>query len=162
MYFSWNRMGGMASNRESGVRYGGVGSSFEEGDRMKYASLCVLLCVSSAVWAERRGQAYTPKELHEMSTLVFRGTVMGMETDAKYAVTFPTSAKVSAVLKGETDKKELVFRHKNPGKNVIFEAEFNKPKVGQEGTFYIVEEGGVLVLYGYIREREEKGEEQDK
>ncbi len=66
-------------------------------------------------------------------------------------VTFPTSAEVARVLKGKLEQKELSFKHKHPSRCVIFEEEFNMPKVGQEGTFYLQDQGGTLVLIGYLK-----------
>lgn len=117
----------------------------------KLAGGCLLVCLVVPCFAESRGGRYTPEQLHEMSTLVFSGTVVEIETNEKYKVNFPTRAKVADVLKGEPKEKELSFKHKHPGRCVIFEVEFNIPKVGQEGTFYLQDQGGTLVLIGYIR-----------
>jgi hypothetical protein len=89
-----------------------------------------------------------------MSTLVFEGKVMEIETNAEYKVSFPTKATVNAVLKGKLEAKELTFKHKDPGRNIILEKEYNTPQVGRAGTFYIEDQGGTLVLIGYIKKTE--------
>jgi hypothetical protein len=101
--------------------------------------------------AETRAVPHTPERLHEMSTLVFEGTVTAIATVEEYKKSFPTSATVAKVLKGKLDKKELSFKHKGPGKWVIFKEEFTPPKVGQDGTFYIQDQHGTLVLVGYLK-----------
>jgi hypothetical protein len=122
--------------------------------------LLVSLALFMAIYvhAETRAPSafYSPEKLKEMSTLVFKGTVLEVETVEKYKVTFPTKAKVSNILKGKLQKKELTFKHKHPGRCIILEKEFNTPKVGQAGTFYIQDQGGTLVLIGYIKKTEPK------
>ncbi|MFC1479092.1 hypothetical protein ACFL6F_00705 [Planctomycetota bacterium] len=129
---------------------------------------CVALLLTLSIHAETRapGAFRSPEKLKEMSTLVFVGTVLKVETVEKYRVSFPTDAKVGKVLKGQLEKREISFKHKNPGRYIIIEKEFNTPKIGQEGTFYIQDQGGTLVLIGYIKteqialslhQREEKG-----
>lgn len=118
--------------------------------------LCALLCFTMPTLAETRGSPYTPDQLHKMSTLVFEGTVLEIKTtDDKFKKTFPVKAKVSTVLKGKLDKNELSFKHKHPGRCVIFEKEFNVPEVEQEGTFYLQDQSGTLVLIGYLKKTEE-------
>ena len=119
------------------------------------AVLCLLACFAVLCFAENRGTAYTPEQLHKMSTLVFSGTVVRIETDERYQVSFPTRAKVADVEKGQLKEKELSFAHKHPGRSTIFEQEFNTPKVGQEGTFYLQKQGNSLVLIGYIAKTEQ-------
>ena len=119
-----------------------------------FAVTCFLLCFVASALAETRGVPYTAEQLEKLSTLVFRGTVTKIETVEKYDKTFPTSARITRVLKGRLDDKEVSFKHKHPGKCVIFEKEFNIPKVGEKGTFYVQNEGGSLVLVGYIRNAE--------
>jgi hypothetical protein len=118
---------------------------------------CIVLLVGFLAYAETRAPAafHSAEKLKEMSTLVFTGTVMKIETVEKYKVSFPTEAKVVKVVKGELEKKEISFKHKNPGRCIIIEKEFNTPKVGQEGTFYIQDQGGTLVLIGYIKKTEQ-------
>lgn len=88
-----------------------------------------------------------------MSTLVFTGKVAKIETNDKYRVSFPTEAKVDKIVKGklEEKKKEIAFKHKHPGRCIIIKKEYNTPEVGQTGTFYIQNQGGTLVLIGYIK-----------
>jgi hypothetical protein len=116
----------------------------------------LMIAVSSAN-AESRdpNSPYTPKQLKEISTLVFEGTVTEIETNAQHKVSFPTKATVGAVLKGKLEAKELTFKHKSPGKWLILEKEYNTPKAGQEGTFYIEVQNGTLVLIGYIIKKTE-------
>jgi len=92
-----------------------------------------------------------------MSTLVFDGTVAGIETNAEYKVSFPTKALVNKVVKGKLEAKELTFRHKYPGRCIIIEKEYNTPALGQSGTFYLEDQGGTLILIGYIRKIEPAG-----
>ena len=115
----------------------------------------LVIAVSSA-HAESRDPSspYTPQQLKEMSTRVFEGTVMEVETNTEHKVSFPTKATVSTVLKGKRDAKVLTFKHKHPGKHIILEKEYNTPEVGQAGTFYIEDQGGTLVLIGYIKKTE--------
>lgn len=94
---------------------------------------------------------HTPEKLEEMSTLVFSGTVLKIEASDKYKVSFPVEAKVEKVVKGKLKEKELSFKHKHPGRCIIIEKEFNTPRIGEEGTFYIQDQGGTLVLIGYIK-----------
>lgn len=124
----------------------------------KVLFVCLLVSPGVNAHAETRapGSFFSPEKLKEMSTLVFRGTVLEIETIEKYKVTFPVKAKVAKVLKGELKKKELAFKHKSPGKHIIIKQEFNTPKVEQEGTFYIQDQGGMLVLIGYIKKTELK------
>lgn len=120
------------------------------------AIILLIFCFMKPCFAETRGSIYTPAQLDKMSTLVFKGTVSKVDTVEKYKKTFPTSAMISEVLKGTLKEKELVFKHKSPGKCVIFEKEFNTPTIGQEGTFYLQDQGGTLVLIGYIKKTELK------
>lgn len=119
--------------------------------------LIALLMVSFA-HAEKRARSafYSPEKLKEMSTLVFTGAVLNIETNEKYKVSFPVEAKVDKIVKGKMKEKKLSFKHKNPGKFIIIEKEFNTPKVGQKGAFYIQKQGETLVLIGYIKKREQK------
>lgn len=118
------------------------------------AALCLLLCLSVTGLAESRAAPYPPEKLKEMSTLVFTGTVMEVETVEKYEVTFPVRARAGKVVKGALKTPELSFKHKSPGRCVILEKEFNTPEVGQEGTFYIQDQAGTLTLIGYIKKAE--------
>ena len=113
-------------------------------------ALCILVCLMLPASAETRGTIYTPQQLHDQSTLVFEGVVTATEAVEKYDKTFPISAKVEVVLKGKVDAEELSFKYKHPGRCVIYEAEFNKPLIGQKGTFYLKDESGTLGLIGYI------------
>ncbi|MBW8017013.1 MAG: hypothetical protein FVQ82_12575 [Planctomycetes bacterium] len=122
----------------------------------RLAILLAIFCFMQPCFAETRGSKYTPEQLYKKSTLVFRGTVTKIETVEKYNNTFPVSAAVSKILKGKLKDKEFSFKHKNPGKNVIYKAEFNVPTVGQEGTFYIQDQSGTLVLIGYIKKPKSK------
>jgi hypothetical protein len=114
----------------------------------------LVLAVSCASGEVREPKPYTPQQLKDMSTLVFEGAVKEIETDSVYKVTFPTRAAVERVLKGRLEEKELTFGHKNPGRCLILEGEFNAPQVGQTGAFYIQEQGGILQLIGYIKKTE--------
>jgi hypothetical protein len=96
---------------------------------------------------------HTPEKLKKMSALVFTGTVSKIETNKKYKVSFPVEAKVDKVVKGKLKNRKLSFKHKNPGRSIIIEKEFNTPEVGQKGTFYIQKQGKALVLIGYIKRR---------
>ena len=113
--------------------------------------LCLSVCLAGPARADMRGVPYSPEQLFKQSTLVFEGTVTEIETVEKYDNTFPISAKVVTVLKGKADQKALSFKHKDPGDSVIYEQEFNKPEVGEMGTFYLQDQAGTLVLIGYIR-----------
>ena len=117
----------------------------------KLVVLFVMLCFTEAGIAETRGTHYTPQQIHKKSTLVFRGVVTKIETVEKHKKTFPTDAEVSEILKGELNKRELTFAYKHPGRCVIFREEFNVPKVGEEGVFYLQDQGETLVLIGYIK-----------
>lgn len=117
----------------------------------KLVVLCLQLCFVVPCFAETRGKPFAPEKLYEMSVLVFEGTVTKIITAKRYKKTFPTSAKVTKVLKGKTDKKELPLKHKSPGKFTIFEEEYNVPEIGQKGTFYIQDMYGTLVLIGFIQ-----------
>ena len=120
------------------------------------SGLVVMLCLAPA-YAETRAPTafYSPEKLKEMSTLVITGTVVRIETNEQYKVSFPTEAKVDTVVKGELEEKTLSFKHKHPGRCIIIEKEFNTPEVGQEGTFYIQKQGETLVLIGYIKKTEQ-------
>jgi len=100
--------------------------------------------------AESRGRHYAPETLRKMSTLVFTGKVLEITKNERYKLSFPSKSRVDNVIKGELKEKELSFAHKNPGRCVIFEEEYNTPVKGDEGTFYIQNQGGTLVLIGYI------------
>ena len=113
--------------------------------------------LSSAVLAESRMGAYTQEQLHQKSTLVIRGVVQETETLTDYNLRFPTKASVVAVLKGSWDKKDISFKHKHPGRNIILEQEYNPPEIGQSGTFYLEDQNGTLILIGYIKETEQGG-----
>ena len=124
----------------------------------------VILSVSLVAFAVMIAHAETrapgafrsPEELKEMSTLVFTGTVLKVETNKKYKVSFPTKARVNRIIEGKLKRKELSFKHKDPGRCIIIEKEFNTPKIRQKGTFYIQEQGETLVLIGYIQKTEQK------
>jgi hypothetical protein len=122
----------------------------------KLVVLCLLFYMVVPCFAETRGAPYTPEQLRKMSTLVFEGTVTKIETVEKYKKSFPTSAKISKVLKGTLKEKNLSFKHKDPGRCVIFEKEYNTPTIGQEGMFYLQNQGGALVLIAYIKKAELK------
>ena len=113
-------------------------------------SVC-LLCVNA--FGENREAPWTPRQLLEKSDLAFTGSVTKIETTAdKFKKTFPVAAKVVSILKGKLDSDVLAFGHKHPGLSAIFEEEFNTPKVGQQGTFYLVKEpDNSYTLIGYIR-----------
>jgi hypothetical protein len=116
------------------------------------ACIAGLMVVAVPVLAETRAGHYTPEDLLKQSTLVVKGVVLAVETMEEYKVSFPVKASVVAVLKGKWEEKEITFKHKNPGRNVIYEQEFNKPEKGQKGTFYFQDQNGTLVLIGYVRE----------
>ena len=97
------------------------------------------------------GAFHSPEKLKEMSTLVFTGTVLKVEAVEKYKVSFPIKAEVATVLKGELNEKSIAFKYKNPGRHIIIKKEYNTPRVGQKGTFYIQNQGGTLVLIGYVQ-----------
>ena len=124
--------------------------------RILTASVVLLLAVFAHAETRAPGAFHSPERLKVMSTLVFTGTVLTIETNEKYNVSFPTEAKIEKVVKGELKEKKLSFKHKNPGRCIIIEKEFNTPKVGQEGTFYIQKQGETLVLIGYIKKTEQK------
>ena len=115
---------------------------------------CLSLTAAIVAIAESRGRHYTPAELLEQSTLVFKGRVLQVGTVDEYKVAFPTKATVDKVLKGTWGHKEIDFKHKNPGLNVIYEEEFNKPEKNQKGTFYLQVQYEHLILIGYISETE--------
>jgi hypothetical protein len=120
-----------------------------------FAAISALVLAVSCASGETRGPVpYTPQQLKDMSTLVFEGAVKEIETDSVYKVAFPTKAAVETVLKGKQDRKELTFAHKNPGRCLILEGEFNAPQVGQTGVFCIQEQAGILELIGYIKKTE--------
>ncbi len=118
----------------------------------------IVILAAASIYAETRAPSAfrSPEKLKEMSTLVFTGTVLKIEVNEKYEVSFPVKATVDKVVKGELKDKKLSFMHKHPGKYIIIEKEYNTPKVGQKGTFYVQDQGGTLVLIGYIRETEQK------
>lgn len=119
-----------------------------------FAVAAVMLMASTIGFAETRGRHFTPEQLHEQSTLVIKGSVREIETTAGFAISFPIRARVDAVLKGRWNEKEIAFQHKHPGLNVIFDQEYNKPELGQKGTFYVQSRSGTLVLIGYISDTE--------
>lgn len=113
------------------------------------------LALGMVALSESRGRHYTPAELLEQSTLVFKGRVLEVETLDEYKVSFPTKAAVDQVLKGNWGHKEIKCKHKSPGKrDVIYEEEFNKPEKGQTGTFYLQAQYEYVILIGYIKETE--------
>lgn len=120
--------------------------------------LMLSLLTIAAMWIHAESRApeafYTPKQLTEMSTLVFEGTVAEIETNAEYNVSFPIKAFVRTLVKGKLEAKELSFKHKHPGKHIIIEKEYNTPVLGQAGTFYLQDQGGTLILIGYIKNTE--------
>ena len=118
--------------------------------------LAGMVIATCAVHAESRdpNSPYAPQQLKEMSTLVFEGAVVAIETNAEHKVSFPTKATVSAVMKGTLEAKELTFKHKNPGRAIIIEREYNTPTIGHTGTFYLEDQGGTLILIGYIKKIE--------
>ena len=126
---------------------------------MKNIVLSISLVVFAVTFAHAETRApgafLSPSKLKEMSTLVFTGAVLKVETNEKYKVSFPVAAKVDNLVKGKLKENELSFKHKNPGRCIIIEKEFNTPKVGQTGTFYIQEQGNVLILIGYIKKTEQ-------
>jgi hypothetical protein len=120
------------------------------------ATLVLMIAAFSARAESRAAESfYTPAQLKEMSSLVFEGTVVEIETNAQYKVAFPAKAAVANVLKGKLETKELTFKHKDPGKFIILGKEYNAPQFGQSGTFYIEDQGGTLVLIGYIKKTEQ-------
>jgi hypothetical protein len=118
--------------------------------------LAGMVIATCAVHAESRdpNSPYTPQQLKEMSTLVFEGAVVAIETNAEHKVSFPTKATVGTIFKGKLDAKELTFKHKHPGRAIIIEKEYNTPAIGQTGTFYLEDQGGTLILIGYIKKTE--------
>ena len=104
--------------------------------RLLILSLLATAALSARAESRAPGAFYTPQQLTEMSTLVFEGTVVEIETNAEYKVSFPTKALVSKVVNGQLDAKELTFKHKHPGKHIIIENEYNAPSGGQVVTFY--------------------------
>lgn len=121
----------------------------------------VVLCFAGMVLhasAESRlaGGYYKPAELMKMSTLVFEGKVLAIETNLHYKVAFPTKAAVERVLKGESKEKEMTVKHKHPERNIIVEQEFNTPQTGETGTFYLQDQGGTLILIGYLKHTGQK------
>jgi hypothetical protein len=118
---------------------------------------CLSLTAAIIAIAESRGRHYSPAELLEQSTLVFKGRVLQVETLDKDNVAFPTKATVDKVLKGTWGHKEIDFKHKNPGLSVIYDDEFNKPEKTQKGTFYLQVQYEHLILIAYIRETEQPG-----
>jgi len=119
-----------------------------------FAATAVMLMVGTVSLAETRGRHFTPEQLHEQSTLVIKGAVTEIETVAEFKISFPTRASVDTVVKGRWKEKEIAFQHKHPGLNVIFEQEYNKPQMGQKGTFYLQSRNGTLILIGYISDTE--------
>lgn len=119
-----------------------------------FAATAVMLMLSTVGFAETRERHFTQEQLFKQSTLVVKGTVRKMVTVADWETSFPTRASVDTVVKGEWAEKEIEFQHKHPGLHVIFEQEFNKPEVGQKGTFYVQNRNGTLILIGYIRDAE--------
>jgi len=118
------------------------------------AASVVILMASTAGFAETRGRHFTPEQLREQSTLVIKGAVREIETAAEFKISFPKRASVDTVVKGRWKEKEIAFQHKHPGLNVIFEQEYNKPAMGQKGTFYVQSRNGALILIGYISDTE--------
>lgn len=121
-----------------------------------FGALGVFFLSVTCLHAEKRGAPCSPKELHDQSALVFEGTVEAVEMDANggRAISFPKRARVKKVLKGETDAETLTFGHKNPGRHAIFKQEYNPPLIDQEGTFYLQDQRGNLILIGYIKKAE--------
>jgi len=119
--------------------------------KLLFGLVAILVVASSYAETRAPGAFRSPEKLKEMSTLVFTGTVSKIETNKKYKVSFPVEAKVDKVVKGKLEDKKLSFKHKNPGRSIIIEKEFNTPEVGQKGTFYIQKQGEALVLIGYIK-----------
>jgi hypothetical protein len=117
--------------------------------------LCVLVLTALSAHAESRdpNSPYTAQQLTQMSTLIFEGKVVAIETNAEHKVSFPTRATVGAVLKGRLEAMELLFKHKDPGRCIILEKDYNTPQIGQAGTFCLEDQGGTLVLIGYIATR---------
>ena len=124
--------------------------------KLLFGLIAILSVVS--IYAETRapGAFHSPEKLKELSALVFTGTVLKIETNEKYKVSFPVEAKVDKVVKGTLEEEKLSFKHKNPGRCIIIKKEFNTPEVGQKGTFYIQKQGKALVLIGYIKKTEQK------
>jgi len=118
------------------------------------AASVVMLMASTAGFAETRGRHFTPEQLHQQSTLVIKGAVREIQTVAEFKVSFPKRASVDTVVKGRWKEKEIAFQHKHPGLNVIFNQEYNKPAMGQKGTFYVQSRNGALILIGYISDTE--------
>jgi hypothetical protein len=119
--------------------------------RLFYGLVMSLLISGIPAFAEDRARPFTPEELLGQSTLVFQGTVLQVEADGADKVAFPVKAGIASVVKGKSDKTELSFKHKS-GKFVIFQEEFNRPEIGQKGTFYLQDMGGILVLIGYLKD----------
>lgn len=110
-----------------------------------------LVLPTLGILAESREAASTPDDLFRQSSVVFEGTVLQIEAVPTCKVSFPIKAKVSWAIKGKLNRGELSFKYKSPGKFVILEQEYNAPKIGQKGTFYLRDMGGTLVLIGYIK-----------
>jgi len=109
---------------------------------MKKTMILVLCMIAfnANSFAETRAGPYTPDQLYEMSSLVFEGTVVAIETtDDKFEKTFPIKASVDSILKGSYAFKTISLKHKNPGRSLIHPLEYNVPSIGQTGVFYVVE-----------------------
>jgi len=110
---------------------------------MMKKTMILMLCMiafNANSFAETRLGPYTPDQLYEMSSLVFEGTVVAIETtNDKFEKTFPIKASVENILKGKYASGLISFKHKNPGRSLIHPAEYNAPSVGQKGRFYVVE-----------------------
>ena len=119
--------------------------------------LCLALFATAIAFAEFRLTPYTPDQLYEMSSLVFTGTVLEIESVDAGDRKFPVRAKVDKILKGKSNEAELTFRHKHPALHAIFKEEFNTPSVGQEGTFFFEVQNGTLQLIGYIKKDRTSG-----
>jgi hypothetical protein len=129
----------------------------QETEMKPFLMLSLLATAALAAHAESRAPEafYTPAQLTEMSTVVLEGTVTQIETNAEYKVAFPAKALVRKIVKGQLDAKEVTFKHKHPGRHIILEKEYNTPAIGQAGTFFLQDQGGTLILIGYIRKTEQ-------
>lgn len=114
------------------------------------ATAAVMLIVVTLSYAEVRVRHYTPEELYEQSTLVFKGTVLAIENVPEFNISFPVRARVDAVVKGRWREKEIAFRYKHPGLHAIFRQEYNHPETDKQGTFYVQNRNGTLLLIGFI------------
>jgi len=128
---------------------------------MKKIIILILFTIifNASSFAETRMGPYTPDQLYEMSSLVFEGIVVEIETtDDNFKKTFPIKASVENILKGNYDSELISFKHKHPGGSLIHPLEYNMPSIGQTGKFYIIEyevdKSKEFLLIGYHSQSE--------